>query len=407
MATHRERNGKYQIRVSLGYDIHGRQKVKAMTWIPDTGMTQKQIDKELERQKFLFEEKCKGGLVVDGNIKFAVYAEKWLSLGEEHLAPKTYLRYQSLLSRINAAMGHIKLCDMRPHHLQEFYKNLAETGINKRTGKGLSGKTILHHHRLISVILGDAYKQEYILRDISTLVTPPKATQKEVSYLDEQDAQKLCNALLNVPPKWKTALLLLLYTGIRRGELVGLEWSDIDFEGKTITIRRTVQYITGEKYHWKDEFDVLHKGQLIEKKPKTKSSERCIAVDNGVIGLIVEYRRWWEEQKTNNGHRWISTEKLFIQDNGGVMHPDSITDYTNKFFKKHDLPKFSPHSLRHTNISLMIAAGVDIKSVSSRAGHSNVTTTGNIYIHQIQSANARAAEAIAGIFNNQTDDKKP
>jgi integrase len=256
------------------------------------------------------------------------------------------------------------------------------------------------------VILGEAYKQDYTLRDVSTLATPPKAKQKEVAYLDESDALKFCNALLSAPVKWRTALLLLLYTGIRRGELVGLEWSDIDFKGNTISIRRTVQYITGDKYKYIDGNGTHRKGQIIEKEPKTKSSMRVIAVDEGVTALLSNYRRWWLEQKILNGDRWISTNKLFIKENGGIMHPDSITQYTDKFIAYHDLPHITPHSLRHTNISLMIAAGVDIKTVSARAGHANVTTTGNIYTHQIQSANARAAEKISNIFNPRSNEKK-
>ena len=95
----------------------------------------------------------------------------------------------------------------------------------------------------------------------------------------------------------------------------------------------------------------------------------------------------------------MEKNKLFIKDNGGIMHPDSVTDYASKFRIANDLPHFSPHSLHHTNISLMIANGVDIKTASSRAGHANVSVTGNIYTHQIQSANARAAEKIGSIFN--------
>jgi len=148
-----------------------------------------------------------------------------------------------------------------------------------------------------------------------------------------------------------------------------------------------------------DENGVLHKGQIIEKEPKAKSSARSIAVDEGVITLLREYRAWWIEQRFLNGHRWIDTNKLFTKENGGIMHPDSITDFTKKFIKANNLPYFTPHSLRHTNISLMIAAGVDIKTVSSRAGHANITTTGNIYTHQIQSANAKAAEKIGNILN--------
>ena len=399
MPTTRKRNDSYQIRVSLGYDIQGRQIIKTKSWKPSPGMTPKQIEKELERQAILFEDKCKSGLIIDGNIKFAQYAESWLSINENNLSPTTYRRYLALLERINTAIGHIKLGELRAHHLQELYKNLAEHGINKRTGKTLSNKTIQHHHRLISVILGEAYKQGFVLRDVSTLATPPKVKQKEVAYLDEGDVSKLIRALAQAPIKWKTALLLLLHTGLRRGELVGLEWPDIDFESSVITIRRTVQYVTGAKHEHVDEHGILHKGQIIEKEPKTKSSARSINIDEGAARLLREYRLWWIEQRLLNGDRWIDTDKLFIKENGGIMHPDSITDFTKKFVKAHNLPRFSPHSLRHTNISLMIAAGVDIKTVSSRAGHANVTTTGNIYTHQIQSADAKAAEKIGNILD--------
>lgn len=406
MATIRERNGAYQIRVSLGYNMQGRQITKTKTWKPAPGATFKQIKKELERQEVLFEDQCRSGLFIDGNIRFADYAASWMEINENNLAPSTFIRYKVLLNRINAAIGHIKLNDIQSHHLQEFYKNLAENGINKRSGKTLSEKTIVHHHRLIGVILKEAYKQGYVLRNVASLATPPKAKQKEIAYLDEQDAVRLCNALSAAPVKWRTALLLLLYTGMRRGELVGLEWGDIDLDERVISIRRTVQYATLPKYEYVDDNGIQHKGRIIEKEPKTKSSSRCIVVDDGVVDLLREYRKWWLQQKLSNGDRWINTEKLFIQENGGVMHPDSITYYTAKFIKKHNLPLFTPHSLRHTNISLMIAAGVDIKTVSSRAGHANVSTTGNIYAHQIQSANARAAEKIGDIFNYQRREKQ-
>ena len=406
MAMTRERNGSFEIKVSLGYDTRGRQIKKYMTWKPTPGMTEKQIQKELERQSILFEERCRSGLFTDGNIRFADFARQWLTINENNLAPATFIRYQSLLARINAAIGHIKLCKLQSQHLQEFYKNLAENGINKRNGKTLSTKTIVHHHRVIGVIMKEAYKQGYVLRNVATLATPPKVKQKEIAYLDEQDAIKLYNALSDAPIKWRTALLLLLYTGMRRGELVGLEWPDIDFEGKVMSIRRTVQYAVSPKYEYTDADGVKHKGRIIEKEPKTKSSSRTIVVDDGVIDLLREYRKWWLQQKLFNGDRWIQTEKLFIAENGGVMHPDSVTDFVYKFTKRNNLPFFTPHSLRHTNISLMIAAGVDIKTVSCRAGHSNISTTGNIYAHQIQSANARAAEKIGNIFNYQLREKQ-
>ena len=399
MATIRKRGNTYQIRVSLGYDMHGEQITKAMTWKPPNEMTPKQAEKEVKRQAALFEDNAKNGLTADSNIRFAAFAASWLEINENNLAPKTYARYQSLLVRINTAMGHIKLSELRPLHLQAFCKNLGERGINKRTGEALSPQTILHHHRLISAILGEAHKQGYTVRDVSKLVTPPKIKKKEVSYLDERDVLKLCDSLLNAPIKWRTALMLLLYVGLRRGELVGLQWRDIDFTGKTIIIRRTVQYVAGKKYEHVDAKGVQRKGRIIEKPPKNESSARSISIDEGEIILLNDYRKWWLEQRLINGDRWIETDMLFVQESGGVMHPDSVTGYCAKFLEKNNLPYFTPHSLRHSNISLMIAQGVDIKTVSTRAGHARVTTTGDIYAHQIKSANAKAAEKIGNILN--------
>jgi len=128
-------------------------------------------------------------------------------------------------------------------------------------------------------------------------------------------------------------------------------------------------------------------------------SDKTILHHHRLIGVLLgDTYKWWLQQRLLNGDRWVETDKLLIKENGGTMHPDSITDFTGKFIKEHKLPFFTPHSLRHTNINLMIAAGIDIKTVSSRAGHANVSTTGNIYTHQIQSANARAAEKIRELF---------
>ena len=167
-----------------------------------------------------------------------------------------------------------------------------------------------------------------------------------------------------------------------------------------MNIKRTVQYVVAPKYEYTDENGVFHKGALIEKEPKTKTSERYISLDDGALSLLTAYKTWWDEQKVLNGDRWVETDKLFIKENGGVMHPDSITDFTKKFIKANNLKKFSPHSLRHTNISLMIANGIDIKTVSSRAGHASISTTSNIYAHQIKSANVKAGERIGNILGN-------
>ena len=130
MATTQKRGDGYRITVSCGYDLSGKQIRRTTTWKPEPGMTARQIEKELARQAVLFEERCKTGQVLDGGVKFADFAEQWFEdYGKTRLRPTSYRRYRSLLPRVNAAIGHIRLDRLQPHHLIALYKNLQESGI--------------------------------------------------------------------------------------------------------------------------------------------------------------------------------------------------------------------------------------------------------------------------------------
>ena len=132
MASITKRDNTYTIRVSLGYDSSGKQMQKFKTWKPPYGMTPKQIEKELERQKFLFEEQCRSGQYLDSNIKFSEFVCLWMKdYAEQQLRTKTLTEYKNLLKRINAAIGHIRLDKLQPHHLMEFYNNLREENIRE------------------------------------------------------------------------------------------------------------------------------------------------------------------------------------------------------------------------------------------------------------------------------------
>ena len=401
MATIRKRSGAYQFRTSLGYDSKGQQITKSTTWKPPKEMTAKQAEKEATHQAALFEERARNGELTDGNTRFSDYVDHWVKINSGRYAPKTIQRYKQLLERVVAALGHIKLCALKPHHLENFYMSLTENGANKHTGGGLSDRTIHHLHRVVSIVLGDAFRKGYTSKDASKMVTPPKPSKKAVAYLDELDVKRVVDALLLEPIKWVTAILLLLYTGIRRGELIGLKWSDIDLDNKIIYIRRTVQYLCGETPKQAN-IKIIHKtakGCVIEKSPKNTSSERVVAIGDSEIAVLKSYRSWWLQQKLINGDRWIETDSLFIRENGGQMFPDTVNEFIKRFRNKNNLPQFTPHSLRHTNASLLISRGVDIQAVSSRLGHNNATTTCTIYAHEIKSANARAAEKINDILN--------
>ena len=386
MATVQKRNGSYLIRCSAGYDMSGKQLRKSTTWIPAPNMTPKQEEKALQEAIIRFEIQVKEGKILDGNIRFVDFADKWLSdYAEKHLAPRTILHYKNVLRRINQAIGNIRLDKLQPHHLMKFYDNLGEEGVRSGGGK-LSPKMIREHHNLISSILHTAVEWQVIFANPTERVKPPKLQRQEQQYLDENGAKRVIELLADADIKYRTAVIMLIYSGLRRGELCGLKWNDIDFENSIITIRRITQYLP-------------HIG-IIEKEPKTRSSMRTMNLPLEAFALLKEHRKWQAEQRIKLGDIWQDSDYIFTHWDGKPIHLDTLTNFFSKFAKKHDLPKGTTlHSLRHTNATLLIASGIPIRTVSSRLGHAQTSTTANIYAHAIQSADAKAAEVIGDILN--------
>ncbi len=452
MASITKRGKSYLFRVSCGFDGTGKRLMKTRTYTPPPELTPKQTEKEVERQAFIFEEQCRTGQYMDGNIRFSDFAAVWLhDYAEKQLKATTLARYRELLIRINAALGNMKISAIQPHHLMAFYDNLEESGIrqdlkytplpalneliakrelpkerlaalsgvaaatvhsvmkgnNVRStsaerlaaalgvniedvfappeDKGLADTTILHYHRLISVILNTAVHWQMLFSNPCQRVKPPKVKRKEARYLDEQQAAKLLECVQKEPYQYSVIVQLLLYTGMRRGELCGLEWRDVDFSTGCLHIQRSSLYIP-EKGVFEDE-------------PKNETSKRVIKLSGSAVILLKDFKKWQERQRGELGTAWNDTGRLFTTWNGKPINPDTITAWFHDFIQRNDLPDCSIHSLRHTNATLLIASGTPIKTVSKRLGHSNVSTTGNIYTHAIQSADEAAAEALEDILS--------
>ena len=452
MASITERNGKYFIMVSAGYGSTGKQIRKTMTYKPEPGMTQKQIEKTVNEQAVVFEKKVLSGQVLDGGVTFADFAERWLrDYAEPNLAPKTLSRYKAMLKRILPEIGHIKLDKLQPHHIVELNSSLSgdtnrrgiaflatqvffdDFGRNKwtrewlakETGKHINtiynifnkvpvaectaqkvcevlgynfdkafepskpvkvitNKTIKHHYRLVSTILSQAVYWQVIPSNPATRVKPPKVARVEAKYLDEKQAVELLQLLENEPIMHRTMIKLFIFSGLRRGELCGLEWKDIDFDNHLISVCRSSQYVPGKGIFTKD--------------TKTESSVRTIKLPAQAFELLKEYKVWQLEQRSILGDRWEDCDRIFTKWDGAPLHPDTITQYFSNFISKTDLPKISIHSLRHTNITLQIAAGVPLRTVSYRAGHAQTSTTANIYSHAIKTADEMAADVLDDIL---------
>jgi len=324
----------------------------------------------------------KGLYVAPAKLTFAEFAEKWLrDYGETHLAPKTRHRYREILDRACQAMGHLQIGKIKPLHLVEFYKNLQEDGIREDGRPGtLSDSTILYHHRVISKLFNDAVAWEVIPSNPASKVKPPKAKKKQVSCYDMEQTANMLAALDAEPLKYKVMVILALATGLRRGELMGLEWSDVDFENDAINVHQSSQYLPGVG--------------VFTKEPKNETSNRALAVPASVMALLKQYKAQQSEERLKAGDLWQGSNRLFTTWDGQPMHPDTISKWFPKFLRRHNLPHINFHGLRHISATLLIAEGVNLKNVSRRLGHSSVSTTGNIYAHALQSVDREAASKL-------------
>lgn len=456
MATIEKFSGKngdtYRITVYQGNDCTGKRIRHRMNFKPTPGMTAKQTEKAVQRAAADFERSIEQGYALDNKQTFAQYAEYVVKLKERTgKKPKTIDRYRELLNRINQAIGHLKLADIRPQHLNKFYENLAEPGVRMDRGsatvkidlvqwmkknkssraaiaetagisastvglaaKGeaiseekaaaiakamgkktedvfkverntdpLSDKTILEYHRLISTILAQAEKEMLVPYNAAAKATPPQAKKKDPNYFQPETVSAILEALESEPLKWRLITHLMLVTGCRRGEVMGLKWEKVDFETGKVKIDREL-ISTKSKGVYED---------------STKTSDmRILTLPKETMQLLKQHKHDQLRLQIANGDRWINTGYVFTQDNGDRMNPDSPTGWLKDFADRHGLPHINPHAFRHTVASVLLANGTDIVTVSKQLGHANVTTTENFYSHIIEENKAKAAECIADVL---------
>ena len=385
----RDKSGKlisYSIRVHRGRGLDGKQlKPWTATFEVSPTWTEKSARKKAEAFAATFEKECKEGVTSDSRQKFAAYCDYVIGLKEQRgTKHSTIMLYKHLTERIYPAIGHIKLRELRADHLNDLYSALSKDGLNKRNGGKLSTKTILEHHRLISTVLEQAVKEGLVPFNVASRATLPKAEHKEVNYFQPEQVAAIRDALEREPMKWKTLVHLLLITGARRGEVLGLKWDKVDFEGNRIYICNSILYAP----------DV----GIYESTPKTERSRRYVALPPETMQLLRQYRAWQAGERLRLGEYYQNQDFLFTQDNGKPMHPDSVTEWLKRFSKRHDLPHINPHAFRHTMASMLYFNGVDSVSISKRLGHAQVSTTANIYAHVMEEADQRNADILSDIF---------
>lgn len=324
-----------------------------------------------DAEKFLTEklrELDTGTLIDSKNINVRQYFNYWY---EQHcltkLSPTTYESYRRNLDNyILKELGYIKLEDLQPMHLQSFYTKCSKSG--------LSNKTILYFHRIIHCALNQAMKWQFIVRNVADCVDTPKPKKYKAMFLNDNDVTKLINAIKNTD--LYIPVMIAISTGMRRGEILGLVWKNIDLDNRIIKVSQAL-YPTKEG--------------LVILPPKTESSIRNISIPLTLIDILKEYKIKQEQMKKLLENNYIDNDLVCCTADGRPIHPTTLNHKFHNLLKENNLPLIRFHDLRHSHASLLLKEKVPAKVISERLGHSNVNITLNLYSHIYEETNMEVA----------------
>lgn len=382
------KNGSWSFRIKVytGQDVDGKRTFISETFVGEPSWSEKTTKKKAEAYASNLERDYKNGIVSDKKYTFHDYALMVISQREKTGIIKytTAERYRDSVSKTDKYIGSIKLGDLRADHLDQMYAAMLSSK-NQKTGKPISKSTVHEHHTMVRMVLNNAYKKGLVPVNVADRATPPSRDKAEIIYYTEDEAKQILNCFQAEPIKWRLIVNLLLISGIRKGELCGMKWENVNFEKNTIYICNQVQYDT--------------KRGLFEETPKTKKSIRTITLPDEIMQMMKEYKAYQNEERLRLGEYFVNYGYVFTQDNGEALHPDSINHEFLKMEKKYNLPHLRPHSFRHTMATHLFANGnMDVVTVSARLGHAQPSTTMNIYAHAIPSKDEKCSELLGNLF---------
>lgn len=415
MASIRKRGNAYRIHVSDGYYPDGRKRVRTATFQPDPTKTDRQNQKALEYFAADFERSVLAGSNFDGEkMTFAELVKEYeRKYGERRLQEKTLESYMDLLRvHVLPEIGSQRVARIKTGHLNNLYDKLYHERKDGIQG-GYGASTIKRVHGVVSSVFRFAVKSGIIESSPCDNAILPREeiespseeiksftveqTGKFLDYITQPYAvtrhprnRKEYTQICSVPEQMQIFLKMALLCGCRRSELIALEWSDIDFDKKELSITKAT---------------VIVKGALITKTTKTKGSNRKISLPSILISDLRQYRQHQREYRLKIGSQWLGDNYIFIQWDGTQMRPETpykafkrLLERYNETYPNNTLPNITLHDLRHTNATLLISENTDIRTVSQRLGHSRTSTTLDIYSHALESKDRAAADTIAGLF---------
>lgn len=315
----------------------------------------------------------------NGSITLGTFfRDTWLPQKRRQVRATTAYRYSWFVDRyIDPAIGHVPLRRLRVDHLDALYTDLATTG--GRAGTGLAPKTVLEVHMILRAGLDAAASRNLVAGNVAHAAQarlPRAAATVARAWTASELARFLDHARSH---RLYPALHLAAHTGMRRGEVVGLKWSDLDLGAKRVSVVRTMQCVGGRPV----EFGV-----------KTRTSRRSIALDDTTIAHLEAWRQQLECGDLPCGR----DDWMFCNTTARFLNPQSLSQLFNRITTAAGLPRIRFHDLRHTHASLLVAAGVPIKVVTERLGHAHPGFTMKTYQHVMPGMSAAAADQFAALI---------
>lgn len=398
-----ERRGENSFRlvISGGLDGSGKQNKQTRLFKSDANMTEAQKQKAANEALALFiADLKKGNGAQSQGMTVAKLWAYWLEhYAETNLEQTTVEYYKNMWPRINKAIGHMRIDRIKPEHIQAFMKKLGEPGIKKIQQKKnaspeekekppakLSPVTIRKYHAVISGMFSKAVKWRFMDYNPCDHTEAPKAQQNQKQIYDLETTGKFLESLDGEETRHQLMILLALSAGLRREEIFGLRWCDID---ENIISIRQARVVVGS--------------QIITKTPKTASSMRSVSIPAELVALIKKHSAEEAAKRLKKGAEWKGKDKadddlIFTTWDGSDLHPQSMNNFLRRFCIEHDFPTIQPHAFRHMAGTFLIASGTDIRTLSGKMGHSRTSITMNIYAHLLKSAESETANTMTNIL---------
>lgn len=383
-------NGTYLIRIFCGTDENGKVISRARQFTPSRpDLPYPKLNREIEEFTKQFEKEAKEKLIerhID-RTTFRDFIPEYLNVKRPALSPSTIAFYEKVINgHLLPMFGNLKMSEIRTHHIQQYITYLASEMPRGDGEEGhIAASTVKRYTTVLRSILTLAYKLEYIDEDIalSRRIEFPKEDIAEIEVYTLDEVGQILSAVKTEPLKIRLLVELALFTGCRRGEIVGLKWEDVDFTKRKISIKRSIYKPKGEKAREKD--------------TKTKHSVRTIGIPECLCQTLRDYYVWQSRHISFMGDAWQNNGYIFTEADGHVMNPQTPTRQFDHFLSRHGIRHLKLHGLRHTSATLLLSQGCDIKTVSARLGHSDIDTT-NIYLHMLEEVDRDAADTFDKMF---------